>query len=82
MYSKKKPHTETQNNTYLRFPSHKIQKQATQIIKTPREEWTGWEGGGRFSKKGTDTHPGLTHADRRQRPTYNCRAIILQLEDK
>ena len=61
MYSKKKPQTETQNNTYLRFPSHKIQKQATQIIKTPREEWTGWEGGGRFSKKGTDTHPGLTH---------------------
>ena len=70
MYSKKKNKTETQNNTYLRFPSHKIQKTGnTNHEDATEKSGTGWEGGGRFSKKGTDTHPGLTHADRWQRPT-------------
>ena len=40
----------------------------------------GWEGGGRFQRKGTCVYFWLIHIDGWQKPTQHCRAIILQLK--
>ena len=44
------------------------------------EGWDGWEVGGRFRREGTYVYPWLIHADVWQKPTQNCKAIILQLK--
>ena len=42
--------------------------------------WDGWEVGGRWKREGTYVHLWLIHADVWQRPTWYCKAIILQLK--
>ena len=44
------------------------------------EEWDGEEIGRRFKREGTYVCPWLIHADVWQKPTQNCKAIILQLK--
>ena len=41
----------------------------------------GWDGvGGMFKMEGTYVYPRLIHADVWQKPTHQCKAIILQLK--
>ena len=40
----------------------------------------GWEVGGRFKREWTYGYPWLIHADIWQKPTQECKAIILQLK--
>ena len=40
----------------------------------------GWEVGGRRETEGTHTDLGLIHTDVWQKPTQDCKAIILQLK--